>query len=65
MARVAGGSGGTVAIVVRTAGDATRHELAVLAPLVLATATLGLQPWLLLDLTAPAVRALLGPAGAP
>jgi NADH-quinone oxidoreductase subunit M len=47
-------------------GDATRHELVVTSPLVAATVLLGLLPWLLLDVTAPAVGLLLGsPAGAP
>ena len=43
-----------------TAGDATPHELAVTAPLVVAVAVLGVLPWLLLNVTGPAVRALLG-----
>ncbi|MFL6101390.1 MAG: NuoM family protein [Actinomycetales bacterium] len=42
------------------ASDASGVELAVTMPLVLATAALGLLPWLLLDLTAPAVDLLLG-----
>jgi NADH-quinone oxidoreductase subunit M len=46
-------------------GDVTRHELVVTSPLVVATAALGVLPWLLLDVTGPAVRALLGAAGAP
>jgi NADH:ubiquinone oxidoreductase subunit 4 (subunit M) len=40
-------------------GDATTHEIAVAAPLVVATLALGLLPWLLLDVTAPVVRQLL------
>jgi NADH-quinone oxidoreductase subunit M len=43
----------------RHMGDATRHELMVAAPLVLLTVALGILPWLLLDLTGPAVRLLL------
>jgi NADH-quinone oxidoreductase subunit M len=39
--------------------DASGIELLVTVPLVLATTILGLLPWLLLDLTAPAVRVLL------
>ena len=42
------------------AGDATRHELAVTGPLVVAVAALGVLPWLLLDVTGPAVRLLVG-----
>ena len=49
---------------VRLAGDATPHELAVAAPLVVAVVALGVLPWLLLDVTGPAVRLLLG-GGAP
>jgi NADH-quinone oxidoreductase subunit M len=41
-------------------GDATAHETATTAPLVLATFVLGLAPGLLLAVTAPAVAALLG-----
>jgi NADH-quinone oxidoreductase subunit M len=44
-------------------GDATAHEIAVTAPLVVATVALGLVPALLLGVTGPAVRLLL--AGAP
>lgn len=44
---------------VRTMSDATRHEVVVAAPLVLATVALGLLPGLLLDVTGPAVRVLL------
>ena len=40
--------------------DATTTELVVMAPLVVTTAVLGLLPWLLLDLTSPAVHLLLG-----
>jgi NADH-quinone oxidoreductase subunit M len=40
--------------------DATMIELAVMLPLVVATTVLGLLPSLLLDLTAPAARLLLG-----
>jgi NADH-quinone oxidoreductase subunit M len=43
-----------------TMRDVTRHEMSVTAPLVAAVAVLGVLPWLLLDLTGPAVRALLG-----
>jgi NADH-quinone oxidoreductase subunit M len=43
----------------RLARDATVHELAVAAPLVAATVALGVLPWLLLDVTGPAVRLLL------
>ncbi|NLT53135.1 MAG: NADH-quinone oxidoreductase subunit M [Actinomycetales bacterium] len=39
--------------------DATGSEVAVVMPLVLATLALGLLPWLLLDVTGPAVRVLL------
>ena len=42
-----------------TMGDATPHELSVTGPLVLATGVLGILPWLLLDVTGPAVRSLL------
>ena len=50
-----------------TMGDATAHEVSVTGPLVVAVAVLGVLPWLLLDVTGPAVRALLGvlPGGAP
>jgi NADH-quinone oxidoreductase subunit M len=50
-----------------TRGDATAHEVSVTGPLVLAVAVLGVLPWLLLDVTGPAVRALLGAltGGAP
>jgi NADH-quinone oxidoreductase subunit M len=50
-----------------TMGDATAHEVGVTGPLVVAVAVLGVLPWLLLDVTGPAVRALLGalPGGAP
>jgi len=41
-------------------GDATRHEVAVAAPLVVATVALGIVPALLLDVTGPMVRVLLG-----
>jgi NADH-quinone oxidoreductase subunit M len=41
-------------------GDATPHEVAVAAPLVVFTVALGLLPWLLLGVTGPAVRLLLG-----
>jgi NADH-quinone oxidoreductase subunit M len=44
----------------RQRADASVAELVVSAPLVIATAVLGLLPWLLLDLTAPAVQLLLG-----
>ena len=47
------------------AGDATRHELAVTGPLVVAVAALGVLPWLLLDVTGPAVRLLVGAGGGP
>ena len=40
-------------------GDATTHELLVASPLVILTVALGIMPWLLLDLTGPAVRLLL------
>jgi NADH-quinone oxidoreductase subunit M len=46
------------------AGDATRLELAVAGPLVVAVTALGVLPWLLLDVTGPAVRLLVG-GGAP
>lgn len=47
-------------------GDATTHELLVATPLVLLTVALGILPWLLLDLTGPAVRLLLlAPGGTP
>jgi NADH-quinone oxidoreductase subunit M len=44
----------------RFIGDATTHELAVAAPLVVFTVALGLLPGLLLGVTGPAVRLLLG-----
>jgi NADH:ubiquinone oxidoreductase subunit 4 (subunit M) len=44
-------------------GDATRHEVAVAAPLVAAVFALGMLPRLLLDVTGPAVRALLAAGG--
>ena len=47
------------------AGDATPHELAVTGPLVVAVAALGVLPWLLLDVTGPAVRLLVGGGGGP
>jgi NADH-quinone oxidoreductase subunit M len=50
---------------VRLAGDATVHELAVAGPLVVAVAVLGVLPWLLLDVTGPAVRLLVGRGGGP
>jgi NADH-quinone oxidoreductase subunit M len=40
--------------------DASGRELLVTVPLVVATTALGLLPWLLLNLTAPAVRLVLG-----
>jgi NADH-quinone oxidoreductase subunit M len=40
--------------------DASRIELLVTVPLVVATTVLGVLPWLLLDVTAPAVRLVLG-----
>jgi NADH-quinone oxidoreductase subunit M len=43
-----------------TMGDATLHEVAVTGPLVVAVGVLGVLPWLLLNVTGPAVRALLG-----
>ena len=43
----------------RFMGDATRHEVAVAAPLVAATVLFGVLPGLLLDVTGPAVRVLL------
>jgi hypothetical protein len=48
-------------------GDATAHEVGVTGPLVVAVAVLGVLPWLLLDVTGPAVRGLLGvlSGGAP
>jgi NADH-quinone oxidoreductase subunit M len=47
------------------AGDATPYELAVTGPLVVAVAVLGVLPWLLLDVTGPAVRLLVGGGGTP
>lgn len=47
----------------RFIGDATRHEVVVMMPLVVATVALGVLPAILLEVTGPAVRALL--AGAP
>ena len=44
----------------RTMGDVTAHELSVTGPLVLAVGVLGVLPWVLLDVTGPAVRSLLG-----
>jgi NADH-quinone oxidoreductase subunit M len=41
-------------------GDATTHEVAVTAPLVVATLALGIVPALLLEVTGPTVRVLLG-----
>jgi NADH-quinone oxidoreductase subunit M len=58
-ARRGGDAGGAVPPP-RTMGDATPHELAVTGPLVLATGVLGVLPWLLLNVTAPTVRILLG-----
>jgi NADH-quinone oxidoreductase subunit M len=46
-------------------GDASQHELVVTSPLVVVTALLGVLPWLLLDVTGPAVRVLVAAAGAP
>jgi NADH-quinone oxidoreductase subunit M len=58
-------TGGTGVIRTVTMGDATTHETATTAPLVLATVALGLVPGPLLAATAPAVGALLGlPGGA-
>jgi NADH-quinone oxidoreductase subunit M len=54
-------SGGSLGIPLM--GDASRHEVAVAAPLVVLTVVLGLLPWLLLDVTGPAVRGLLAVAG--
>ena len=46
-----------------TAGDATPHELAVTAPLVVAVAALGVLPWLLLNVTGrPSARCSAAPA---
>ena len=50
---------------VALAGDASRLELAVAGPLVVAVAVLGVLPWLLLDVTGPVVRLLVGGGGAP
>ncbi len=50
-------------IPVTTVGDASTHEVAVMAPLVALTVVLGLLPWLLLDVTGPAVRVLLAGTG--
>jgi NADH-quinone oxidoreductase subunit M len=47
----------------RFAGDATGHELAVAGPLVALTVALGVLPWLLLNITGPAVRLLLTVSG--
>jgi NADH-quinone oxidoreductase subunit M len=47
----------------RVMDDATRHEVMVASPLVVATVALGLLPWLLLDVTGPAVRVLLSVTG--
>jgi NADH-quinone oxidoreductase subunit M len=47
----------------RLIGDATGHEVAVAAPLVVFTVVLGLLPWLLMDVTGPAVRVLLAITG--
>ncbi len=44
----------------RFIGDATGHEVAVAAPLVLAMIALGLLPAILLQVTGPAVRLMLG-----
>ncbi len=44
-------------------GDASRHELLVWAPIVAGVLVLGLWPGLLLELTDPAVRGLVGAAG--
>ncbi len=43
--------------------DASRLELTVAAPLVVATVAVGLLPWVLLDVTGAAVRLLVGAAG--
>ena len=40
--------------------DATGHEIAVTAPLVVGTVALGVLPWLLLSVTGPAVGLLVG-----
>ena len=49
----------------RTVRDATAHELAVAAPLVVGTVVLGVLPWVLLDVTGPTVRLLLLVGGLP
>ncbi len=40
--------------------DLSGHETALMTPLVVLVAALGVLPWLLLDITGPAVRVLLG-----
>jgi NADH-quinone oxidoreductase subunit M len=54
------GEGGALRTAGRQRTDASIAELVVAVPLVVATAVLGLLPWLLLDLTSPAVHLLLG-----
>jgi len=49
----------------RAVKDATAHELAVAAPLVVGTVVLGVLPWVLLDVTGPTVRLLLLVGGLP
>ncbi|WP_088317549.1 NuoM family protein [Kineosporia sp. R_H_3] len=61
--RSAGAAGPAALFAPVTVGDATTHEVAVAAPLVVATVVLGLLPWLLLDVTAPIVRVLLAGVG--
>ena len=41
--------------------DATSHEVAVTAPLAVGSVVLGVLPWLLLSVTAPAVAVMVGP----
>jgi NADH-quinone oxidoreductase subunit M len=47
----------------RFVGDVSGHEVAVALPLVALTGVIGLLPWILLDITGPAVRSLLVVAG--
>jgi NADH-quinone oxidoreductase subunit M len=55
-----GQSVGSPVLIARPRTDVTPVELLVSLPLVAATAALGVLPWLLLDVTEPAVRTVLG-----
>jgi NADH-quinone oxidoreductase subunit M len=61
-----GPDGGPAIAGERFMGDASRHEVMLATPLVVFTVLLGVLPWILLDLTGPAVRLLLlAPGGTP